>query len=260
MLDMMFACGLSSALVAALEQVVQAIPVLLPIVQDRLLNMLSQILIGVPYRPLGAPLPRRAPVQPFVIHNAPDAKGVELLTVALQTLGTFDFTGHILNEFVRNCTLPYLELEAKEVRKAAAVTCAHMFVNDPICYQTSMHAIEVFNDVLDKLITVAIADPDAELRYTVLSVLDEHFDRHLAQTEYIRSIFIALNDEEFAVREVAIGILGRLAKHNPAYVMPSLRKVLIQLLTGLEYSTASRHKEEIAKLLTPASSRRRSAS
>ena len=250
MLDMMFACGLSSALVAALEQVVQAIPVLLPIVQDRLLNMLSQILIGVPYRPLGAPLPRRAPVQPFVIHNAPDAKGVELLTVALQTLGTFDFTGHILNEFVRNCTLPYLELEAKEVRKAAAVTCAHMFVNDPICYQTSMHAIEVFNDVLDKLITVAIADPDAELRYTVLSVLDEHFDRHLAQTEYIRSIFIALNDEEFAVREVAIGILGRLAKHNPAYVMPSLRKVLIQLLTGLEYSTASRHKEEIAKLLT----------
>ena len=250
MLDMMFACGLSTALVSALEQIVQAIPTLLPIVQERLLHMLSHILIGVPYRPLGAPLPRRTPVQPFVINNAPDAKGAELLTVALQTLGSFDFSGHILNEFVRDATLPYLELESKEVRKAAAVTCAHMFVNDPICYQTSMHAIEVFNDVLDKLITVAIADPDAELRYTVLSVLDEHFDRHLAQTEYIRSIFIALNDEEFAVREVAIGILGRLAKHNPAYVMPSLRKVLIQLLTGLEYSTASRHKEEIAKLLT----------
>ena len=250
MLDMMFACGLSTALVAALEQIVQAIPVLLAIVQDRLLNMLSHILIGVPYRPLGAPLPRRAPVLPFVINTQPDARGIELLTIALQTLGTFDFSGHILNEFVRNSTLPYLELEAKEVRKAAAVTCAHMFVNDPICYQTSMHAIEVFNDVLDKLMTVGVADPDPELRYTVLSVLDEHFDRHLAQTEYIRSIFIALNDEEFNVREVAIGILGRLAKHNPAYVMPSLRKVLIQLLTGLEYSTVSRNKEESAKLLT----------
>mgnify|MGYP001507690199 FL=1 len=63
-----------------------------------------------------------------------------------------------------------------------------------------MHAIEVFNDVLDKLIMVGIADPDAELRFTVLSALDEHFDRHLAQTEYIRAIFIALNDEEFPVR------------------------------------------------------------
>ncbi|WFD05627.1 non-specific serine/threonine protein kinase [Malassezia vespertilionis] len=249
MLDMMFACGLSAALVSALKQIVHAIPALLPIVQDRLLNMLSHILTGVPYRPLGAPVPRRS-VQPFVINQHPDAKAVETITTALQTLGTFEFNGHILNEFVRNCTLPYLELDLKEVRKAAAVTCAHMFVNDPICYQTSMHALEIFNDVLDKLITVGVADPDPELRHTVLSALDEHFDRHLAQTEYIRSIFIALNDEEFSVREVAIGILGRLAKHNPAYVMPSLRKVLVQLLTGLEYSTASRLKEESAKLLT----------
>ena len=250
MLDMMFGCGLSTALVSALEKIVHAIPALLPIVQERLLHMLSQILIGVPYRPLGAPVPRRGGVPPPVIHVAPDARAMETITIALQTLGSFDFSGHVLSEFVRACTLPYLELEAKEVRKAAAVTCAHMFVNDPICYQTSMHAIEVFNDVLDKLIMVGIADPDAELRLTVLSALDEHFDRHLAQTEYIRSMFMALNDEEFGVREVAIGILGRLAKHNPAYVMPSLRKVLIQLLTGLEYASVARHKEEAARLLT----------
>ena len=250
MLDMMFGCGLSTALVSALEKIVHAIPALLPIVQERLLHMLSQILIGVPYRPLGAPVPRRGGVPPPVIHVAPDARAMETITIALQTLGSFDFSGHILSEFVRACTLPYLELDAKEVRKAAAVTCAHMFVNDPICYQTSMHAIEVFNDVLDKLIMVGIADPDAELRLTVLSALDEHFDRHLAQTEYIRSMFMALNDEEFGVREVAIGILGRLAKHNPAYVMPSLRKVLIQLLTGLEYANVARHKEEAARLLT----------
>lgn len=249
MLDMMFACGLSAALVSALEQIVHAIPTLLPIVQERLLTMLSLLLIGVPYRPLGAPL-RRNTTPPSVLHVAPDPKTLETLTIALQTLGSFDFSGHILNEFVRNCTLPYLDLDAKELRKAAAVTCAHMFVNDPICYQTSMHALEVFNDVLDKLIMVGVADPDPELRFTVLSALDEHFDRHLAQTEYIRSVFIALNDEEFAVRDVAIGILGRLAKHNPAYVMPSLRKVLIQLLTGLEYATVSRHKEEAARLLT----------
>lgn len=71
----------------------------------------------------------------------------------------------------------------------------------------------------------------------MLSNLEERFDRHLAQAENVRSLFIALNDEVFANRVLAIEIIGRLAKHNPAYVMPPLRKALIQLLTELEYST-----------------------
>ena len=67
--------------------------------------------------------------------------------------------------------------------------------------------------------------------------MHERFDKHLAQAENVRSIFIALNDEVFENRVIAVGLIGRLAKHNPAYVMPSLRKALIQLLTELEYST-----------------------
>jgi phosphatidylinositol kinase/protein kinase (PI-3 family) len=59
----------------------------------------------------------------------------------------------------------------------------------------------------------------------------------LAQAENVRSLFIALNDEVFENRMIAVGLIGRLAGHNPAYVMPSLRKALIQLLTELEYST-----------------------
>ena len=47
-----------------------------------------------------------------------------------------------------------------------------------------------------------------------------------------------MNDEVFRNREVAITIIGRLAALNPAYVMPSLRKSLIQLITELEYTTA----------------------
>lgn len=53
----------------------------------------------------------------------------------------------------------------------------------------------------------------------------------------MRFIFIALNDEVFENRTTAVELIGRLALHNPAYVMPSLRKTLIQLLTELEYST-----------------------
>lgn len=92
--------------------------------------------------------------------------------------------------------------------------------------------------------------PDPTIRQTVLSSLDERFDRHLAQADNVRSLFIALNDEVFSIRETAITIIGRLTSHNPAYVMPSLRKTLIQLLTELEYSGVGRNKEESARLLS----------
>lgn len=80
---------------------------------------------------------------------------------------------------------------------------------------------------------------DPFIRKIVLSNLEERFDRHLAQAENVRSLFIALNDEVFQNRVLAIEIIGRLSKHNPAYVMPPLRKALIQLLTELEYSTVT---------------------
>jgi FKBP12-rapamycin complex-associated protein len=134
------------------------------------------------------------------------------------------------------------------------MTCCRLFDKDPICYQASNHSIEIVSDVLDKLLTVGIADPGAsfltteppyclrlrtepKIRLVVLSTLHERFDKHLAQAENVRSLFIALNDEHFENRMVAVGLIGRLALHNPAYVMPSLRKALIQLLTELEYST-----------------------
>jgi FKBP12-rapamycin complex-associated protein len=134
------------------------------------------------------------------------------------------------------------------------MTCCRLFDKDPICYQASNHSIEIVSDVLDKLLTVGIADPGAscltaespyclplhtepKIRLVVLSTLHERFDKHLAQAENVRSLFIAFNDEHFENRMVAVGLIGRLALHNPAYVMPSLRKALIQLLTELEYST-----------------------
>ncbi|RUP43431.1 hypothetical protein BC936DRAFT_137191, partial [Jimgerdemannia flammicorona] len=179
-----------------------------------------------------------------------DARDVETIVLALVTLGNFDFTGHVLNEFVRDCIVTYLEDDNPDVRKAAAVTCCQLFVRDPICYQTSNHAIKVVGEVLEKLLTVGIADSDPTIRQTVLSSLDDRFDRHLAQADNVRSLFIALNDEVFAIRETAITIIGRLTLHNPAYVMPSLRKTLIQLLTELEYSSVGRNKEESARLLS----------
>lgn len=70
-----------------------------------------------------------------------------------------DLTGHVLNEFVRDNALPYLEDDNPAIRQAAALTCCHLFIKDPICYQASNHSIEIVGDVIDKLLTVGIADP-----------------------------------------------------------------------------------------------------
>ena len=104
--------------------------------------------------------------------------------------------------------------------------------------------------VLSKLLVVAIADTDPDIRQSVLGSIDQRFDHHLAQSENLRSLFIALNDEVFEMRVLAINIIGRLVRLNPAFVMPSLRKTLIQLLTELEFGSVSRSKEESAKLLS----------
>ncbi|THH30677.1 hypothetical protein EUX98_g3507 [Antrodiella citrinella] len=253
-LDLIFACELSEPLYQALVAIARHIPPLLKTIQDRLSNLLSVILCGQKYIPLGASSSLRPDAAPMArefsnTDNAAAAKTPEMLTLALTILGTFDFSGHILNEFVRDCALPYLEEDNAEVRRAAALTCCRLFMQDPICYQASNHSIEIISEVIDKLLTVAIADPGI-IRLAVLSSLHERFDKHLAQAENVRFIFIALNDEVFEIRTTAVELIGRLALHNPAYVMPSLRKTLIQLLTELEYSNVMRDREQCTRLLT----------
>ena len=53
---------------------------------------------------------------------------------------------------------------------------------------------------------------------------------------------MALHDEEFEIRELALCTIARLSSFNPAYIMPSLRKTIIQILTELEYSGVGRNK------------------
>lgn len=118
-LDLMFAYGLSEPLRQALVAIATHIPPLLKTIQgthdwapsnvklalnsvgelDRLLDTLSYILSGQPYRPLGGPpsLLRgdsgTAKKDGVPIEVANLQKTPETLTLALTTLHTFDFSG-----------------------------------------------------------------------------------------------------------------------------------------------------------------------
>lgn len=254
LLDPIFECELSLKLTQALVDMAFYIPPVKATIQERLLDMLSKVLCGEPFKPLGAPQPNTLTSVPIIAKDPKDphafAHKKNEIKLALNTLGSFDFSGHVLNEFVRDVAIKYVEDDDPEIREAAALTCCQLYVQDPIVNQTSHHALQVVGDVIEKLLTVGVSDCEPHIRRTVLKALDERFDRHLAKAENIRTLFFALNDEHFAIREVAIAIIGRLARYNPAYVIPSLRKTLLQMLTELEFSEVARNKEESAKLIS----------
>ena len=155
----------------------------------------------------------------------------------------------MLNEFVRDVALRYVDNNSPEIRKAAALTCCQLYIRDPIIHQTSFHAMRVVGEVVERLLIVGVADPDPDIRKTVLQSLDTKFDRYLAKPENVRSIFLAINDGDFEVRQAAMMIIGRLTAVNPAYVFPPLRKLLINLMTGIQTSKDARHEEEGARLI-----------
>jgi FKBP12-rapamycin complex-associated protein len=253
LLEPIFSCGLSDSLFQALVDMAHYVPPCRPIIQEKLLDLLSQILAGRHFLPLGNPYQSSQPAQIWTRdHKDPQiiAQRETEIALALHTLGSFDFTGHVLNEFVRDVAIRYVEADNAEIRKRAALTCCQLFVKDPIVHQTSTHATKVVGDIIEKLLTVGVGDSDPEIRWAVLVALDQRFDRHLGKADNVRTLFLALNDEVFVIREAAMSIIGRLTTVNPAYVFPSLRKVLLQLLTEVNYANSPRSKEESAKLIS----------
>lgn len=273
-LDMMFSnCLLSAHMQDVLQTLIVHIPALTATINKKLLNLLSLVLSGKTFQPPGSPygsvkineasardyrlimISRDTGLSINSILNNPDtyqAQDSDIVVQALKMLAFFDFENYQLNEFVRYCIITYLDSPSALIRRTATSTSCKIFTNDPICHQTSVNALNAVNDVVEKLLSISITDPIAEIRLEGLTCLDSagNFDPQLSQAENVKLLFIALNDEVFAIRKVAVKILGRLSSINPAYIVPSLRKTLIQLLSRLEFANTSRKKEETAVVLS----------
>ena len=62
---------------------------------------------------------------------------------------------------MRDYVVRYVEDDNPDIRRAAALSCCQVLAADPVVAQTSNHAIKLVNEVLEKLLTLAIADPGA---------------------------------------------------------------------------------------------------
>ncbi|KAI5755082.1 hypothetical protein M8J77_013919 [Diaphorina citri] len=246
LLEPMLATGLSPALTITLRELASSVPQLKRHISEGLLRMLSQVLMNRTLRHPGA-----SPSLVTSSSGSSETHDVQSIVLALSTLGSFNFDGHSLLQFVRRCADHFLNSEQQQIRLEAVKTCSKLLrlaiestVNRP-----SQTVVTTVADVLGKLLVVGITDTVPEVRFWVLASLDESFDQHLAQAENLSALFVAMNDEIFEIRERAVCILGRLSVLNPAYVMPSLRKTLIQFLSELEHSGMGRNKEQSARML-----------
>lgn len=272
-LDMMFtSCTLSKPMQHVLQTLIRNIPPLTSVINLKLLNLLSLVLSGKVFQPPGSPygsvkinetsarnyrlimISRDTGLSINNILNNQELYQTmddEIVVQALEMVSYFEFENYQLNEFVRYCIVSYLDSSSPKIRQTAVFTSCRIFTKDPICHQTSVNALSAVNEVVHKILSISITDPIPEIRLEGLKCLGEStsFDPQLPQAENVKHLFVALNDEVFEIRKVAIKILGRLSTINPAYIVPSLRKTLIQLLSRLEYANTSLKKEETATIL-----------
>lgn len=95
LLDPMFACGLSQSLTEALVDMASHIRPIKPQIQEKLLDLLSLVLSGRPFKPLGCPENKLPPIPAFAKDfnlSMSDRKDSEVV-LALNTLRTFGFDG-----------------------------------------------------------------------------------------------------------------------------------------------------------------------
>ncbi|GMM35211.1 phosphatidylinositol kinase-related protein kinase [Saccharomycopsis crataegensis] len=176
---------------------------------------------------------------------------INLLVECFHILKKFHFGKYVsLFEFSRYVTLTYIDHQDFQVRKLAALITTKLFTDDEIINSVQIGSITAVSDVLSKLLLLGIADTNPEIRLAVLESLNARYDPQLAQSDNVRLLMISLNDSSFEVRKVTIRILGRISVKNPAYVVPALRKVLIQYLNNLKYGTTNVIRENSCSLLT----------
>ncbi|VDP09821.1 unnamed protein product [Soboliphyme baturini] len=253
LIEPMLSSGLSTSLISALLEIAECMPSLNMDIQDGLLRQLYQVLLRcpVPSKLLPPPL-LEAPQMPMTITDPVP------VTLALKVLNSFTFQTHSLEVFLKHVSEGYLNCVHVDVRLESVRCIAHILVPFVENFakvrviQDHLPLLRLIGDVLTRLVTAGVTDQEKIIRLTVLKSMSENelFYPHLAQAELLQLLSLALQDEDYEIRELVVSLVCRLSGINPALVMPTLRRVLLQIYSALMYSGLSRSEEQSARLFT----------
>lgn len=238
LLDSLFLVLLSSSQTNALRNLSINIPALSDEIQRGSLRMLEKLLI----KPSDASSTNDATVD-----TDPKRR-----VLALEVLRKFDLQDKSLLKFLSSIgSDEYIVNSPEDVKLAAVQTCCCILSQAMSrCKDNPSFTLrKTCENVLSRLLEVAVTDTSAAVRYSVLAMMDVQFDVHLKQVKNLNALFLCLNEECFEVRELCVCIIGRLSILNPACVMPHLRICLLEYLTDIEHSGLNYNREQSTRML-----------
>ena len=172
MLESMLSVGLSPSLTTALHQLAIYIPTFKGQIAEGLLKILSEILMKQPFRHPGTPKRLLSPSHLQMMPAASELPDTSAVVLGLRTLGTFDFDGHSLLQFVQHCADNYLHSKEKMIQLEAVKTCSSLLKGTLLGLGTmnSPTVMATINKVLAKLLIVGITDQDSDVRSCVMDL------------------------------------------------------------------------------------------
>uniref|UniRef100_A0A158R4T6 Serine/threonine-protein kinase TOR n=1 Tax=Syphacia muris TaxID=451379 RepID=A0A158R4T6_9BILA len=254
-LPILFSTGLSKGLTDVAYEIMVRIPSLKIPVQEGLLKELCQLLME---RKLPGKLD--PPSEPFEPGGPIAVTNVPVIKLALGSLSRFSFQRHHLLMFIRYVAHGYMTCNNMEVRLAAVECCVKLLGPFVEMFDTLTNAnkkqradvLRLVQNIIRKLLSVAVVDSCVEVRLKVLKCFqkaDTAFLSHLAQADMLELVYMSLHDEKLEIQKATVALLGKLAELNPAFVLPRMRKVLLETLCQLTYSRASRLEKHSAELI-----------
>lgn len=106
----------------------------------------------------------------------------------------------------------------------------------------------MMHQILNKLLYIAISDPDSEVREIMLGSLSKNFDMYLKNNRSLQSLILALNDSNDKVQRKSILILKRLVNSNSSDVVPALQNSLYRTIRIINMKSSESDKDAIQNL------------
>ena len=187
-----------------------------------------------------------------IINTSEQPDVVSKLVLSLRTLRTVGVSYLFKNEhsmllpFLQQVISRYLAHPASAVRKEAAMTCCRLLLplkrpnsvdrmdnTSLLMFELSADSASIVEEVLQQLVKLGTSDSSPVVRLCIIRGLDERYHPYLCQQNLLSPLFLMLEDEALAVRACTLQLLGRLARLNPALILPVLRKLLVGLIIEL---------------------------
>ena len=166
--------------------------------------------------------------------------------IAMRTLATLNpLTNESIMTLLKTFVVPFLEHPKVEHRVVAVRTILRLTATyvgerssaDAEATDASEKSpkINVVKDIISHIVDCGVSDISDAVRHEVFSCLDNRIDPYLASPDYLETLFMGLYDEKLYIREATLGVLCRLAKIHPTYIVSGLTRIQEQFILELQH-------------------------